>query len=135
MFFPSGNPLQIQGDSMNATENRRVAGAPLRRALLATLCLLVSACAQIEVLPDGTRIVTGLVRVTIPSQMPAAERAADSIEVTAFGLSMLSTPVGTGITLGFATDRITAVRNGVRATICSPVPVGIARISFRGNEQ
>lgn len=83
----------------------------MKAAISFALLLITGGCAQIEVLSDGTRVVTGLVRITIPPQIPSEQQSADAVEVKAIGLSVLSTPTGSGITLGYAHDRVTAMRN------------------------
>jgi hypothetical protein len=78
---------------------------------------LVCACAHVEELPDGARRVTGLVSMTIPASIPQEKRGADSLQVTTLGLMILSSPAAASIQLGYASDRITAVRNNALVEI------------------
>lgn len=72
-----------------------------------------SGCAHVEELPDGSRRVTGMVRMTVPA-MPAEARGADMLEVQAVGVLLLSTPAGNSVSLGYSSERITALRNDAR---------------------
>ena len=84
-------------------------------AILATA--LAAACAHVEELPDGSRRVTGLVSMTIPAAIPEHRRGADRLEVSALGLLIVSNPAATSVTLGYASERITAVRNNALVEI------------------
>jgi len=81
------------------------------RTPAALLALALAGCAHVEELPDGSRRVTGLVSMTIPAAIPHDRRGADSLQVTTLGLLILSGPAATSVQLGYASDRITAVRN------------------------
>lgn len=88
------------------------------RALPALLMpALVCACAHVEELPDGSRRVTGLVSMTLPPAFAQAQRGADSLQVSALGLLILSGPAGSSVSLGYASERITAVRNNALVEI------------------
>lgn len=87
----------------------------MRRAAFLALAL-ASACAHVEELPDGSRRVTGLVRMTVPA-MPAGQRGADSLEVSALGLTLVSSPAGRSVSLGYSSERITALRNNALVEI------------------
>jgi hypothetical protein len=80
----------------------------MRAALLA---LAVTGCAHVTELPDGSRRVTGLVSMTIPPSIPQDRRGADRLDVTALGLLVVAHPAGTSITFGYASERMTALRN------------------------
>lgn len=83
----------------------------MKTGLAVAAATLVCACAHVTELPDGSRRVTGLVRMTIPASIPQGQRGADSLEVSAVGLLLLSTPAGGSLSLGYASERITTVRN------------------------
>jgi hypothetical protein len=61
--------------------------------------------------------VTGLVSVTVPPALAAVRRGADRLEVSAVGLLIVSNPAATSISLGYASERITAVRNNALVEI------------------
>jgi len=85
----------------------------MTRATALAASLLACACAHVEELPDGSRRVTGMVRMTVPA-MPAEARGADMLEVQALGVLMLSSPAGNSVSLGYSSERITALRNDAR---------------------
>lgn len=80
------------------------------RGAAALAALLLCACAHVEELPDGSRRVTGVVSMTVPA-LPHAERGADMLEVKAVGLLILSGAGGSTVSLGYSSERITALRN------------------------
>ena len=86
--------------------------------LLAALATLAAAgCAHVSELPDGSRRVIGLVSMTIPAAIPQAQRGADRLDVTSVGLLVVSNSAGTSVTLGYAQERITSVRNNALVEI------------------
>jgi hypothetical protein len=87
------------------------------REAAALLALAVAGCAHVQELPDGSRRVTGLVSVTVPPAIAAERRGADRLEVSAVGLLIVSNPAATSISLGYASERITAVRNNALVEI------------------
>jgi hypothetical protein len=72
---------------------------------------LIAGCAHIEELPDGSKRVTGFVRMTVPSAIPDRQRGGEMVEVTSFGVSVLSAPTASRVSVGYANDRITTLRN------------------------
>jgi hypothetical protein len=80
----------------------------MRTALLA---LALAGCAHVSELPDGSRRVIGLVSMTIPPSIPQEKRGADSLHVTTVGLLVLSGRAASSVQIGYASDRIIAVRN------------------------
>lgn len=82
----------------------------MTRAALIVAALLAG-CAHIEELPDGSKRVTGFVRMTVPSAIPEEKRGGEMVEVTSFGLSVLSAPTASRVSVGYANDRITTLRN------------------------
>ena len=85
----------------------------MTRAVAFAASLLACACAHVEELPDGSRRVTGVVRMTVPA-MPAEARGADMLEVQALGVLLLSSPAGNSVSLGYSSERITVLRNDAR---------------------
>lgn len=85
----------------------------MRTAAAALALMLGSGCAHVEELPDGSRRVTGMVRMTVPA-MPAEARGADMLEVQAVGVLLLSSPAGNSVSIGYSSERITALRNEAR---------------------
>lgn len=81
------------------------------RTAAALLALAIAGCAHVQELPDGSRRVTGFVSITVPPSIAAEQRGADSLQVTTLGLLVLSSPAATSVQLGYASDRIVAVRN------------------------
>ena len=49
--------------------------------------------------------------MTIPPALAAEQRGADFLHVSTVGLLVLSSPAATSVQFGYASDRITAVRN------------------------
>ena len=82
----------------------------------ALLAVLLGACAHVEELPDGSRRVTGLVSMTVRA-IPPEKRGADTLEVKALGLLIVSGPAATSVSLGYSTERLTAVRNNALVEI------------------
>ena len=72
---------------------------------------LLAGCAHVEELPDGSKRITGLVRMTVPSAIPDGKRGGETLQVTSFGLTFLTAPTASRISLGYASDRITTLRN------------------------
>jgi hypothetical protein len=72
---------------------------------------VVAGCAVVQELPDGSRRVTGLVSVTIPNAIDSEKRGADAFELRTLGVSLISISNLTSVTLGYSSDRFTAVRN------------------------
>lgn len=89
----------------------------MKRRLALLVPALACACAHVEELPDGSRRVIGLVSMTIPAAIPEQRRGADRLEVTALGLLVVSNPAATSIALGYASERITTVRNNALVEI------------------
>jgi len=87
--------------------------SPLVRSIEISImgAMAFAGCAYIEVLPDGSKRVTGLVHTVIPPAIPAERRGAETLEITALGLAIVSARSGGGITLGYTNERITTVRN------------------------
>ena len=92
----------------------------MKTQLVVAAATLLSACAHVTELPDGSRRITGFVRMTVPASIPQRQRGADSLEVTTVGLLLLSTPAGGSLSLGYASERITTVRNDALVRISDP---------------
>jgi hypothetical protein len=87
------------------------------RGTAALLALAAAGCAHVSELPDGSRRVVGLVSLTIPAAIPDARRGADRLDVKGVGLVVVSNSAGTSVTLGYAQERITSVRNNALVEI------------------
>ena len=76
----------------------------------ALLALALQGCAHVSVDADGTRHVTGFLRLTLP---PAhADPGADALRVQAVGLTVLRSPaVGTSVVLGYGDATLVVMRN------------------------
>lgn len=79
--------------------------------LAALAAAVLAGCAHVEELPDGSKRITGLVRMTVPGAIPDDKRGGETVEVTSFGLTVLTAPTASRISLGYASDRITTLRN------------------------
>jgi len=79
--------------------------------LFALAAALLAGCAHVQELPDGSKRITGLVRMTVPSAIPDEKRGGETLQVTSFGLTVLTAPTASRISLGYASDRITTLRN------------------------
>jgi hypothetical protein len=81
----------------------------LARATL--LALAASGCAHVSELPDGSRRVVGFVSMTVPAAIAVQRRGGELLEVTTLGLLVMSSPATTSVSLGYASERVTTVRN------------------------
>lgn len=61
--------------------------------------------------PDGTREVFGLVSMKLPPAIPTGRSAGETIEVSTVGFLVFSSPVGSGIALGYAREQVTGLKN------------------------
>jgi hydrogenase/urease accessory protein HupE len=77
------------------------------RTLAILGAILSTGCAQVVVMPDGTRRVTGLVQVDLPAVEPAA---GESVHVRAFGLLLARSGAESSISLGYSDTTHTMVR-------------------------
>lgn len=85
-------------------------------AMPLALCLLaLQGCASVSVDADGTRHVTGFVRLTLPP--PAFEAGADAVRVQGLGLQLIRSPgVGTSVVLGYGDTRLAVIRNDAKVS-------------------
>lgn len=83
------------------------ARASLQAAVLGALA--VQGCASVTVDADGTRHITGLMRLTLPS---VSDAGADALRLQAVGLSFVSSPVvGTSLVIGYSDTSLAVVRD------------------------
>ena len=76
----------------------------------ALLVLALQGCAHVAVDADGTRHVTGFVRMTLPP--PSAVPGADAMRVQTLGLSLVLHPaVGNAMVLGYGDTTLVVMRN------------------------
>lgn len=78
---------------------------------MGTLLALLSGCAVTRMHADGSRQVFGLVSMTIPPATTPNGSAGETIDVSTVGLLLFSNPVGTGLALGYARERVTGLKN------------------------
>lgn len=100
-----------------APQWRRTAGAALLVPALA-----LPGCAHVAVDADGTRHVTGFVRLALP---PAgATPGADSMRLQTLGVSLvINSAVGNAVVLGYGDTTLTVLRNNAhvaRTTLLAP---------------
>lgn len=84
-----------------------------RKGAAALLVLALQGCAHVSVDADGTRHVTGFVRMALPP--PAAAPGADAMRVQTLGLSLVLHPaVGNAVVLGYGDTTLVVVRNNAQ---------------------
>lgn len=77
-------------------------------AVLALL-LGLTGCAHVSVDTDGTRHVTGWVRVSLPPAV--ANPGAEALRVQTVGVAVVNSAVGRAVVLGYGDTTLAAVRN------------------------
>lgn len=89
------------------------------RAVLPSAIALAAAagCAHVEQLSDGSRRITGVVQILIPSALAAGRSGGDSVEVRTLGMLFFSGPTASGLSLGYASERVTVLRNNAVVSI------------------
>lgn len=104
---------------------RAAALAVARTIVLAATACAAAGCASVTVDADGTRHVTGLVRLTLP---PAGLHAgADALRVQALGLQFIHSPrVGDSLVLGYGDVRLTVLRDDARVFLVDAADAGPA---------
>lgn len=81
-----------------------------RKGAAALLVLALQGCAHVAVDADGTRHVTGFVRMALPP--PTATPGADAMRVQTLGLSLVLNPaVGNALVLGYGDTTLVVMRN------------------------
>jgi hypothetical protein len=79
------------------------------------LVLGLQGCAHVTVDDDGTRRVTGFVRLTLPPAV--ADPGADALRVQAVGISIIRSPVGGAtVVLGYGDATVASVRNDAKVS-------------------
>ena len=78
---------------------------------LAFLLALLAGCAYVQVEPDGTRRVTGLVSMQIPPSTGGSSACGQLFRLTSIGVSYLSTPAETGFALCYQHYGFAAVQS------------------------
>jgi hypothetical protein len=72
-------------------------------------CTLACGCAVTRLTEDGGREVTGWVKIRLPG--PKEATGGETIEVTSWGILLFSSPVGSGVSLGYSRERVTGLKN------------------------
>lgn len=81
----------------------------------ALLVLALQGCAHVAVDADGTRHVTGFVRMALPP--PSATPGADALRVQTVGLSVILNPaVGNAVVLGYGDATLVVLRNDAQVS-------------------
>lgn len=93
-------------------------GLALRSLLLLPLVTALAACAVSRVNPDGSIDTWGLAHVRVPA--PAGRVGGVRLEVEGVGLIVSSSPAGSGVALGYASQSVTVL--GSDALVCLPLP-------------
>lgn len=75
----------------------------------ALLALLLSGCAHVYVDEQGRRHVVGFVAMTLPA--PEGRTGAETLRTRSLGLTLMRSPVGDALTLGWSDTSLTAVRD------------------------
>lgn len=88
----------------------------MRRSIGAALLALgLQGCAHVFVDADGTRHITGFVRLIMPTAV--VDQGADAVHVRAVGLTILHNPVvGTTVVVGYSNSTLVTLRNDVRVS-------------------
>lgn len=101
----------------------RTPPGPARPALLPAAALLaatlLAGCAHVHVDGEGRRHVVGLVWMTLPPA-PVEPVGADALRVRALGASVIRTPAGGGVAVGWTDTTVTVIRND--ALVRMPAP-------------
>ena len=100
----------------------RTAGFAMRACLAVALMPLLSACVYTYVRPDGSVVMIGLNKMTLPAGT-AADGGSRTISSSAIGVSLFRTPIGSSIALGYNRDGFTVVNEdpGMATATCLSV--------------
>lgn len=77
----------------------------------AIFCVAVSGCALSYVDSRGATHVLGLVKLTIEPGTSGEQLAGDSVQIRSVGVSVYSTPLNSGVVIGYNHETLMAVRN------------------------
>lgn len=99
---------------------------------LATACVSValSSCAITREREDGSREVTGFVRLLLPPQDGENARAGHTLDVETVGILVYSSPLGSGVSLGYSREQLTGLRNNV---VVGPIERGSKSVGVETN--
>lgn len=86
------------------------------------LVAALSSCAVSYVDSRGAKHVVGLVKLTIEPEENWEKVAGESVSVQSVGVSVYSTPLNSGVVIGYNREILTAVRND--STILKRWPTG-----------
>lgn len=82
-----------------------------KRLILAGTVLMLSSCAVTTIREDGSREVFGFVSMRLDASGTPESYAGDTIDLTTFGILLFNSPLGGGVSLGYARERATALKN------------------------
>jgi hypothetical protein len=82
-----------------------------RSICVALLCLLAESCAFTYVDDQGAKHVLGLVNMKIEPPVTAGKTVAESVQIQSVGVSVYSTPINRGLSIGYNQENLTAVHD------------------------
>lgn len=77
--------------------------------LLTIVLTVLSGCAHVFVDADGRRHVIGFVALTLPA--PEGRTGAETLRTRSLGVTLMRSPVGDALTVGWSDTSLTAVRD------------------------
>lgn len=83
----------------------------LRLIGLIILGVNLSACALHYVDSEGVVHVMGLVNMSIPTTTTNGNNIAESVQIQTVGVSLYSTPINSGMVIGYGKEQLTTVHN------------------------
>jgi hypothetical protein len=75
------------------------------------LVVNLSACALHYVDREGTMHVIGLINMSIPTSTTNGNNIAESVQIQTVGVSLYSTPINSGMVIGYGKEQLTTVHN------------------------
>jgi hypothetical protein len=84
-----------------------------RSAWCVLFSLLIEACALTYVDDQGAKHVLGLVNMKIEPQVIADQTLAESVQIQSVGVSIYSTPINSGMALGYNNEWLAIVYDNV----------------------
>ena len=75
------------------------------------ITVLLSGCSYSYMDEDGRKHIVGLVSMTIDSSLHRDQIAGHQVSVKSIGIAMISTPVSSGIAIGYSKEELLAVKD------------------------
>jgi hypothetical protein len=85
--------------------------AAYRLAGLSLAAAVASSCAYVQVLPDGSRRIAGLVYLEIPPPGSADDIGGETIRIRSIGVGFASGPPGATLAIGYFDSAPTIINN------------------------